>query len=844
MKQVNFSHSGGFPLEQETLERLQTAYRSELYEALKGHLSIGTNKNYIITPATSETKGWVIIHQYEKDQKDITAPEKLEGILYPIQNGTPTGYLRTTRTGTNLIYGTGASETAYFDYESQYISQEEYNNGVSSSQNDDALTIYYYDLGSFEIVKDIQTIEEILQAIQSNINAIEANIDVVEGNINAIETNINIIEADINLINQSYLPLNGSKAMQGDLDLGTHQLSKLDVKQNSEANVRAQDFKLGSIDRRGLLHPADYLGRALVDNSTSSTTNLTLNYQSDWANTYIGGKVYLDNVNATSSNGSLLVLDNLNQVIKSNTLIDTLLSRITALENKPATTVPIGMVAIWGKPAPFPDGWEEYVPLRGRMPVGLYNPTPTERTMQFGQRNYYENLTFYNDNGSMKWPFDTLGNEGGNVGKSLSVNEMPAHTHDLPSDGGGNSSMQSIVESDNSDERLINSPYATGSTGKNQSFPILNPYKVVQFIEYTGRPKDVVAPTAPTNLQVSGIGDTSVTLNWTASTDEYGVTNYLVYKNGALLATLGNILSYTATGLSSDTLYSFYVVAKDVAGNSSADSTIVNVTTTITDSIAPSTPEYINCYVTEQNQITVEWSGSTDNVGVERYYVYRRTFGGSYSLLLNTDPNVTSCTVSGNVNTLYYFKVRAKDAKGNYSEYTYEVGATIESGGGSCFDVESLVTMASGQSKKLKNIVIGDKLQGFSFPNEIDESEGDYMLWKGKLNEAVKAEVTVVNKRTSVQPNYFEINTEDTLLKVTGEHPLLVTQDGENLQWISAKNVVQKMLLIDKTGKTKAIESILFKEEPLEVAILDVEDVDNYVISGIVAHNIKPEDPV
>lgn len=35
MKQVNFSHSGGFPLEQETLERLQTAYRSELYEALK-----------------------------------------------------------------------------------------------------------------------------------------------------------------------------------------------------------------------------------------------------------------------------------------------------------------------------------------------------------------------------------------------------------------------------------------------------------------------------------------------------------------------------------------------------------------------------------------------------------------------------------------------------------------------------------------------------------------------------------------------------------------------------------------------------------------------------------------
>ncbi|MNL46676.1 hypothetical protein D3C87_1694120 [compost metagenome] len=151
--------------------------------------------------------------------------------------------------------------------------------------------------------------------------------------------------------------------------------------------------------------------------------------------------------------------------------------------------------------------------------------------------------------------------------------------------------------------------------------------------------------------------------------------------------------------------------------------------------------------------------------------------------------------------------------------------------------------MASGQSKKLKNIVVGDKLQGFSFPNEIDESAGDYMIWSGKLEEASKAEVTVVNKITSVQPDYYEIKTADTTIKVTGQHPLLVTEDGENVQWVCVKNVAQTMLLIDKTGKTKAIESITFKEEPLEVALLDVENVDNYVISGIVAHNNKPLDP-
>jgi len=46
---------------------------------------------------------------------------------------------------------------------------------------------------------------------------------------------------------------------------------------------------------------------------------------------------------------------------------------------------------------------------------------------------------------------------------------------------------------------------------------------------------------------------------------------------------------------------------------------------------------------------------------------------------------------------------------------------------------------------------------------------------------------------------------------------------------------------VHKTGKSQSIESILFKEEPLEVALLDVESVDNYIISGIVAHNKEIE---
>lgn len=48
--------------------------------------------------------------------------------------------------------------------------------------------------------------------------------------------------------------------------------------------------------------------------------------------------------------------------------------RIKALENR-KTPVPIGLIAIWGKPAsePIPEGWRECTDLRGRMPLG-WNP--------------------------------------------------------------------------------------------------------------------------------------------------------------------------------------------------------------------------------------------------------------------------------------------------------------------------------------------------------------------------------------------------------------------------------------------------------------------------------------
>lgn len=109
-----------------------------------------------------------------------------------------------------------------------------------------------------------------------------------------------------------------------------------------------------------------------------------------------------------------------------------------------------------------------------------------------------------------------------------------------------------------------------------------NPY--IDHPEYVnmvwgGGTADTTAPTAPTNLAASNITATSLSLAWTASTDNVGVTGYDVYMNDALKTSV-TTTSASITGLTASTTYSFYLKAKDAAGNNSAASTTINATTT------------------------------------------------------------------------------------------------------------------------------------------------------------------------------------------------------------------------------------------------------------------------
>ncbi|MBW8795260.1 MAG: carbohydrate binding domain-containing protein [Streptomyces sp.] len=93
-----------------------------------------------------------------------------------------------------------------------------------------------------------------------------------------------------------------------------------------------------------------------------------------------------------------------------------------------------------------------------------------------------------------------------------------------------------------------------------------------------GGSSDTQAPTAPTNLTSTGKTSSSVSLSWSAATDNVGVAAYDVYR-GSTLATSVSGTSATVSGLSASTAYTFTVKARDAAGNVSAASNSVSVTT-------------------------------------------------------------------------------------------------------------------------------------------------------------------------------------------------------------------------------------------------------------------------
>jgi chitodextrinase len=89
---------------------------------------------------------------------------------------------------------------------------------------------------------------------------------------------------------------------------------------------------------------------------------------------------------------------------------------------------------------------------------------------------------------------------------------------------------------------------------------------------------DTSPPSAPSGLSATASSSTQIDLSWTASNDNVGVTGYDVYRGTTKIGT-ATTTSYSDTGLTPATSYTYYVIATDAAANASAQSNTASATT-------------------------------------------------------------------------------------------------------------------------------------------------------------------------------------------------------------------------------------------------------------------------
>ncbi len=169
---------------------------------------------------------------------------------------------------------------------------------------------------------------------------------------------------------------------------------------------------------------------------------------------------------------------------------------------------------------------------------------------------------------------------------------------------------------------------------------------------------DATAPSVPGTLAATAVSDAAVSLSWTPSTDNVLVTGYHVYRNGQKIGTASSA-SITDSALTANTTYSYTVAAFDGAGNVSAQSSPLSVTT---KSIAFNVSSYsvtnktsnsatIGVSLTTAGTVTVRYGTSSSNLN---FAAQSSTLSTAHSVLLG----------GLSAGTTYYYRVEAKSQAG------------------------------------------------------------------------------------------------------------------------------------------------------------------------------------
>jgi chitodextrinase len=350
---------------------------------------------------------------------------------------------------------------------------------------------------------------------------------------------------------------------------------------------------------------------------------------------------------------------------------------------------------------------------------------------------------------------------------------------------------------------------------------------------------DITAPTAPSSLTSNSVSNTTLTLTWSASTDAVGVTNYLVYKGGVLLATIGNVLTYNVTGLIASTAYAFTVYGRDAAGNVSTVSNTHNVTTTATSvDTTPPTPPSLNPlnYDDSSPEIWFSWSTSTDASGIA-YYEISRTSNGVGFMIIDTSTVTNYYDMDIFYGNTYYYKIRAVDNAGNPGAFSNQRSRTASDPVDPyCFVEGTLITLDSGLQVPVETLVINQSLLSSQIDTLIDTNDKTELFgWSTDALIENRVLSSVVSNEKFVSNQTIIIN--NGLLEATYSHGQLIMRDNI-WRFVNFKDMVCGDYLYDDHSDLIEIKDIKLNFEPRNVYKLLLSNKSHmYFANKILTHN-------
>ena len=204
----------------------------------------------------------------------------------------------------------------------------------------------------------------------------------------------------------------------------------------------------------------------------------------------------------------------------------------------------------------------------------------------------------------------------------------------------------------------------------------LSPYSNVASAT-TPAAADTTPPTAPGLLVATPTLSDEIDLSWGAAGDNVGVTAYLVERCTGLacdafiqIATTSGT-TYNDTRLAATTSYSYRVRARDAAGNRGPYSNVATAVTLALDTTPPTAPSNLLPTVGGNDRTRLTWTPSVDDVGVKVYLVERcKGLDCTAFVQVAAVADGPYDDLGLEPNSIYRYRVRAKDAAGNLSLYS------------------------------------------------------------------------------------------------------------------------------------------------------------------------------